>query len=369
MDGQRVQQERDYQPLYQDQQVPQNRNNQFLQQDLNNDNDDQLFQQNPNSSGNYGNNDNNGLLNGNNNMLQMAQFIQQFLNQQNQQNQQQSWGAFLPTFSGEDQQDPITWLRDYNAAAGANGWNDVRKLQVVPAYLRSTAAEWYQSLNPGLITTWTAGINGNVNNFEDRFLRRFRTAAMIEAWTIKLEQRVQGPNEKVEQYVSDLQKLFTRVGGYNEGQKTRKFISGLTRDLYIMVQSTHEGNLQNAIDLAKRCEMTLVAGKNKNISNYYSQYSSSTQLETTQLAQMMVELSKSVSEIKEKVGNQSYYNNRWNRNGSNNNNGNNNNMGGNRPPVVCYTCGEPGHISRTCPNRNNNNGGGGSNSNVNGSLN
>ncbi|CAB5386613.1 unnamed protein product [Rhizophagus irregularis] len=96
-------------------------------------------------------------------MLQMVQFIQQFLNQQNQQNQQ-SWGAFLPTFSGEDHQDPIAWLRDYNAATEANGWNDVWKLQVVPVYLWSTAAEWYQS---------------------------------------------------------------SKVGGYNEAQKTQKFISGL----------------------------------------------------------------------------------------------------------------------------------------------
>jgi hypothetical protein len=51
---------------------------------------------------------------------------------------------------------------------------------------------------------------------------------MIEAWTIELEQRVQGPNETVEQYVTVLQKLFTRVGGYGEAQKTRKFISELT---------------------------------------------------------------------------------------------------------------------------------------------
>ncbi|CAB4382172.1 unnamed protein product [Rhizophagus irregularis] len=125
----------------------------------------------------------------------------------------QSWGAFLPTFSGENQQDPIAWLRDYNAASEANGWNNVQKLQVVPAYLRPTAAECF---------------NGNVNNFEDRFLRRFLTVAMIEAWTIELEQRVQGSDETVEHCVSVLQKLFTRVEGYNEAQKTQKFISGLT---------------------------------------------------------------------------------------------------------------------------------------------
>ncbi|PKY53843.1 hypothetical protein RhiirA4_332717, partial [Rhizophagus irregularis] len=73
----------------------------------------------------------------------------------------------------------------------------------------------------------------------------------------------QGPDETVEHYVSVLQKLFTRVGGYNEAQKTWKFISELTRDLYIMVQSIYDGTFQNAIDRAKRCEMTLMAGKNK----------------------------------------------------------------------------------------------------------
>uniref|UniRef100_U9SQI2 Retrotransposon gag domain-containing protein n=2 Tax=Rhizophagus irregularis TaxID=588596 RepID=U9SQI2_RHIID len=277
MEGeQRIQQEQDL-PLFQDQQILQNQNNQLFQQQ---EQDLTLFQnqqqqfQDPvpqNNGGNQNNNINNGNFLEGNNMLQMVQFIQQFLNQQNQQNQQQSWGAFLQTFSGENQQDPVAWLRDYNAAAEANGWNNVRKLQVVPAYLRSTAAEWYQSLrqdNPGFITTWVAGLNGNANNFEDRFLRRFRTAAMIEAWTIELEQRVQGPNETVEQYVTVLQKLFTRVEGYNEAQRTRKFISGLTRDLYIMVQSTHDGTFQNAIDRAKRCKMTLMAGKNKNVSNY-----------------------------------------------------------------------------------------------------
>ncbi|CAG8684849.1 4009_t:CDS:2 [Rhizophagus irregularis] len=31
-----------------------------------------------------------------------------------------------------------------------------------------------------------------------------------------------------------------------------------------MVQSTHDGTFQNAIDRAKRCKMTLMAGKNKN---------------------------------------------------------------------------------------------------------
>src|SRR6266496_6390362 len=163
---------------------------------------------------------------------------------------------------------------------------------------------------------------------------------MIESWTIELEQRIQGSDESVERYVSALQKLFTRVGGYDEIRKTRKFISGLTRDLYIMVQSTHNVTFQDAIDKAKRCEMTLIAGRNKIVSNN----GHGAQMETTQLTQMMMELSKTVSEIKNEIKekavvdhrpryNGSNNNNlRWNRNGNDNNNVNSNGnrtMGGN----------------------------------------
>ncbi|CAG8746829.1 2336_t:CDS:2, partial [Rhizophagus irregularis] len=99
MEGeQRIQQEQDL-PLFQDQQILQNQNNQLFQQQ---EQDLTLFQnqqqqfQDPvpqNNGGNQNNNINNGNFLEGNNMLQMVQFIQQFLNQQNQQNQQQSWGA------------------------------------------------------------------------------------------------------------------------------------------------------------------------------------------------------------------------------------------------------------------------------------
>ena len=47
--------------------------------------------------------------------------------------------APVPTFYGGNQ-DPITWLNEFNHACAANGWNAARKLQVVPAYLRGATA-------------------------------------------------------------------------------------------------------------------------------------------------------------------------------------------------------------------------------------
>ncbi|PKY56049.1 hypothetical protein RhiirA4_476039 [Rhizophagus irregularis] len=45
----------------------------------------------------------------------------------------------VPSFSGGNQ-DPITWLNEFNATATANGWNIAWKLQIVPAYLKGPAA-------------------------------------------------------------------------------------------------------------------------------------------------------------------------------------------------------------------------------------
>ncbi|CAB4492435.1 unnamed protein product [Rhizophagus irregularis] len=84
--------------------------------------------------------------------------------------------AQVPTFNGGNQ-DPITWLNEFNATATANRWNDAQKLQVVPAYLKGPAAVWYQAAVLAPINAWAAA--ANVNNFEHAFLTRFRTAAML----------------------------------------------------------------------------------------------------------------------------------------------------------------------------------------------
>ena len=47
--------------------------------------------------------------------------------------------ADLPYFY-DGNQDPISWMEDFIRACNANGINDNRKLEVVPAYLKNSAS-------------------------------------------------------------------------------------------------------------------------------------------------------------------------------------------------------------------------------------
>ena len=48
----------------------------------------------------------------------------------------------LPYFYGGNQ-DPITWIIDFDKACNANGISDNNKLQVASAYLKGAAATWW----------------------------------------------------------------------------------------------------------------------------------------------------------------------------------------------------------------------------------
>src|ERR1044072_7103947 len=122
--------------------------------------------------------------------------------------------AELPYFYGGSQ-DPISWLEEFTKSCNANGINDARKIEVVPAYLKGPAASWWttnQALpngNANKITVWSNG-NANNTNFVISFLETFRSQILVERWTIELEQRRQLPNECVDAYATSLQELLYR---------------------------------------------------------------------------------------------------------------------------------------------------------------
>ncbi|PKY59155.1 hypothetical protein RhiirA4_481664, partial [Rhizophagus irregularis] len=76
--------------------------------------------------------------------------------------------AQILTFYGGNQ-DPIAWLNEFNLSCAANGWNNARKLQIVPAYLKGMAAVWYQTVAGNPINVWDGAANNNT--FEHVFIR------------------------------------------------------------------------------------------------------------------------------------------------------------------------------------------------------
>jgi len=265
--------------------------------------------------------------------------------------------AELPHFYGGNQ-DPIAWLEEFTRACNANGIANNRKLEVVPAYLKGAASTWWnanQALpngNANRITAWTG--NNNNTDFIQNFPTAFRTQTLVEIWTTELEQRRQQPGEDVDTYAAALQELYRRVETnafvYPGAIKARKFVNGLLPDLYVTVKPHNDQTWNDAVNRAKSYELT---HKDQHAVNAYLNKFASTGASTQSdnLLKAIQDLTKQVQSLGTGNRNNRSYNNNDGFRGNNQSSTNRQNR------IVCYSCGQPGHIVRFCPNGNNNNNG------------
>ena len=82
-------------------------------------------------------------------------------------------------------QDPLTWIEDFERMALANGISVARKLQVIPAYLRGEASAWYRTaVMAQNFENWNE--DNNPTSFVPRFLEKYRTSVLIDIWANEL---------------------------------------------------------------------------------------------------------------------------------------------------------------------------------------
>ena len=170
--------------------------------------------------------------------------------------------AKIDPFYGNEQ-DPISWLEEFEKACTANNYTDNRKLQVVQAHLKSTAATWLHgrqsnaATNP---TTWTTGIHPTpqqvANSFKQPFIDYFRTESRVASWQHELINHQQ-LSSTVEQYASKLRNLIRRVYPENnlpEQAQIAQFFQGLQPHLRFHIQTASPRTLEDAIAAARQFE-------------------------------------------------------------------------------------------------------------------
>lgn len=228
-----------------------------------------------------------------------------------------------------DEQDPISWIEDFEKAATANNYTDARKLQIVAAHLKGTAATWFYDRQQNNATNPTSWVHNPGNTaaqiavtFRQPFIDHFRTEAKICEWQQELTSHQQLAMT-VKQYASKLRNLIRRVypnGDLPVQAQISQFVQGLQPHLKFHVQTSSPQNLDQAIAAARRFETGYRQNQNSSFQMMYAP--------PTQPANEVNELTKALKSIQEQLDALKVNNNRprYNGNRPNWNRPNNNNQ-------------------------------------------
>lgn len=131
--------------------------------------------------------------------------------------------AKLPPFNGKE--DWKVWLSRFEAVARRRNWNDDAKLDNLIPRLQGRAGDFvFSQLSQETMSCYSELIK-ELNN-------RFRVVETQRTYAAKFSQRVQKPNETVEEYAAELKRLYskaykTRDASTRREDLVRRFLDGL----------------------------------------------------------------------------------------------------------------------------------------------
>ena len=162
----------------------------------------------------------------------------------------------IKKFRGGDQ-DPVTWLRDFEVAAAANGLINERKIQVVRGYLEGPVALWFDERardNALMLRDWE-NHGHDEHDFKFRFTQKFRTNQKVDRWRDELEELQQTGtlDEYTDKFYELLRKADLEDHIHNDN-RVRMYRRGLKPELKKWVKVNADGTLGNTIEVARKAE-------------------------------------------------------------------------------------------------------------------
>lgn len=129
-------------------------------------------------------------------------------------------------FKGGLEDNVESYLAQFERISKANGWDDNKKLVVIPCYLEGAALKWYENLEArlGEGITWEQIRSG--------MKEAFQSIAWDEQLEYRLRMRMQADDEPVESYFQDVINLCAKVDpDMAERSKIKHVLRGLTPSL------------------------------------------------------------------------------------------------------------------------------------------
>ncbi|KAG9297630.1 hypothetical protein G9A89_011145 [Geosiphon pyriformis] len=159
--------------------------------------------------------------------------------------------AKLEKFTSKEDNAQV-WLNDIEKAIAANGWNDIRAIQVIPYFLQNTANLWYQSLVNKL---------QDFNAFKIEFLRYFSNNNSINRLANTFTTIKQEENKAVITYLGYFHRNLHQIQVINTNYFTvaqilNQFIRGLCSSILQRIHPLHLIDLQAAITNTRDFEAT-----------------------------------------------------------------------------------------------------------------
>ena len=238
--------------------------------------------------------------------------------------------------------DLATWLREFDACSLANDWKEEDKIKKLPAFLRGPAASHFYAIPADDRKTYKDAVK--------LLIGAMCPTAQRENFYAEFEARTLRPGEDPAVYKWDLEQKLLKADPLLDNQAKdalllRQFMRGLPKNLKIkMLENDPTPTLTDMVTFVQRYYAVQGHGGSKDCCDVAESSVSPQDKKFDELVNMVSAIACKQQKLEECLAAAVNQNGQqpdnkpsatpWRRR--------------NKPPIICYNCGKPGHIAKDC---------------------